>query len=410
MFFILHRSTSAKSLRHRHKYDDDKMENPKSKPFLLRYINTRFVGWFIFFGFLCACYKSLASNTLKSNVWDTDNKGREMHSKRWKENQIFIPTIQTTTANTTEVHSLKTNNLLESRHQLPNDELFKNPQPFDYVVNAENPCSEMTGWPIIIFVQSAAAKHNERDLIRQTWGSVREYRNVSIRTVFMVAVPPETEDVAHHMILKESTEQQDIVQINFVENYRNLTYKHTMSLLWIHKYCPGAKMIIKADDDTFLNVAQLMKFINNIYINSQTGDLPTHFLYCSVLKNHKPRRYKNDKWYVPISEYPDKDYPPYCEGFAYIMSPDLALPLYNASLYTNYFWVDDVYVTGILAKQLGIVHKRFVKPFAYTYGQATKDYVKNVLFFLSKYNNVEQYTILWGEMWNVVRTQLDENK
>ena len=333
-----------------------------------------------------------------------------MHSKRWNENQIFIPAIQTTTANTTEVHSLKTNNLLESRDQLPNDKLLKNPQPFDYVVNAENLCSEMTGWSIIIFVQSAAGKHNERDLIRQTWGSVSEYRNVSIRTVFMIAVPPEPEDVAHHMILKESTEKQDIVQINFVENYRNLTHKHTMSLLWIHKYCPGAKMIIKADDDTFLNVAQLMKFINDIYIGRQTGHLPTHFLYCSVFKNQGPRRDKSDKWYVPISEYPDKDYPPYCEGFAYIMSPDLALPLYNASLYTKYFWVDDVYVTGILAKQLGIVHKRFVKPFAYTYGQASKDYVNNVLFFLSKYSNVEQYTILWSEMWNVVRTQLDENK
>jgi hypothetical protein len=62
------------------------------------------------------------------------------------------------------------------------------------------------------------------------------------------------------------------------------------------------------------------------------------------------------KWYVTVSEYPYTTYPPYCAGFAYVMSADVNRKLYEASGSVPFLWVDDVYVTGFLALQAGVRH------------------------------------------------------
>lgn len=41
------------------------------------------------------------------------------------------------------------------------------------------------------------------------------------------------------------------------------------------------------------------------------------------------------------------------------MSPDVAFGLYYYSSYTPFFWVDDVFVSGILGAKLGVKHIDF---------------------------------------------------
>lgn len=41
-------------------------------------------------------------------------------------------------------------------------------------------------------------------------------------------------------------------------------------------------------------------------------------------------------------------------GWAYLMTPNIARRLYVESRYRPYFWVDDVHVTGTLAKMAGV--------------------------------------------------------
>ena len=53
-------------------------------------------------------------------------------------------------------------------------------------------------------------------------------------------------------------------------------------------------------------------------------------------------------------EYPGKYYPTYCFGWGVILSPDVVFDLYLESRTTPYFWVDDVYVTGLLAEKAAI--------------------------------------------------------
>ena len=59
------------------------------------------------------------------------------------------------------------------------------------------------------------------------------------------------------------------------------------------------------------------------------------------------------KWCVKRSELRDRTrFPQYCAGIGYTLSSALLGLLYNASTTTPFFWIDDVYVTGLLAKKL----------------------------------------------------------
>ena len=60
------------------------------------------------------------------------------------------------------------------------------------------------------------------------------------------------------------------------------------------------------------------------------------------------------KWKVSKEEYPDNVYPPYCPGLGLVMTGDIIPKLYNESLYEPYFWVDDVYFTGLLARTVNV--------------------------------------------------------
>jgi len=59
------------------------------------------------------------------------------------------------------------------------------------------------------------------------------------------------------------------------------------------------------------------------------------------------------KWCVKQTELRGRTrFPQYCAGIGYIVSTSILPLLYNASKSTPFFWIDDVYVTGLLAKKL----------------------------------------------------------
>lgn len=47
-------------------------------------------------------------------------------------------------------------------------------------------------------------------------------------------------------------------------------------------------------------------------------------------------------------------FPQYCAGIGYVISRRLVPMLYNASRSTPFFWIDDVYVTGLLTQKLSV--------------------------------------------------------
>ena len=47
-------------------------------------------------------------------------------------------------------------------------------------------------------------------------------------------------------------------------------------------------------------------------------------------------------------------FPPYCSGSAYVVTIEAAVAMYEASLRVPFFWVDDVWTTGLVPPKAGV--------------------------------------------------------
>ncbi|CAG7822694.1 unnamed protein product [Allacma fusca] len=203
----------------------------------------------------------------------------------------------------------------------------------------------------MIIVHSAPDHFAERQAIRSTWGSVKTLKNWAIRLVFLLGSDVESDSGIQKSIYRESVIFGDIVSGNFQDTYRNLTYKHLMGYKWALNYCPGATFILKTDDDAFIDIFQLFEFTSRTY-----GFAPVDTLLCNVFpEGTKPVRTSDPeakeagkKWVVTREEYPHDMYPKYCGGLAYLITPDVLERILRVSHSSRFFWIDDVYVTGVL--------------------------------------------------------------
>ena len=231
---------------------------------------------------------------------------------------------------------------------------------------------------LLVAVHSSANNFKLRESIRQTWGSINRISQHKVRTVFLLARKPNLE--IQDAIANESNKHKDIIQGDFIDHYRNLTLKNVMGLKWISEYCPTAKNVIKVDDDVFLNVPQAISFLTeNSYLK-----IGSDMIHCPHLLNVNPIRDTNYKWFVTTKEFPGHKYPLYCEGFGYILGTNLCRRLYKASTESNIFWIDDVFVTGILTQKLGDVkHIPLKWPYGYKVITGTGQNIStDAMFFL----------------------------
>ena len=69
------------------------------------------------------------------------------------------------------------------------------------------------------------------------------------------------------------------------------------------------------------------------------------------------QRTKGWKWALSREEFHRDIHPSFLSGWAYIITPTVARKLVNASKQTPFLWIDDVWITGILAAKAGLVLK-----------------------------------------------------
>lgn len=199
---------------------------------------------------------------------------------------------------------------------------------------------------LLVLVHSSPKNFVKRKTIRETWGQNSE----NIKIVFMIGAVNDSN--LQKLLLKENNVNSDIIQGNFVDAYRNMTYKHVMSLKYAVYHCPQAKYILKTDDDVFVNMPTIVGFLK--YGLSPNG--ADNLMLCVLIRNALVLRSYRSKWRVSFKEYPYRRYPPYCIGWAILYSPDVVFALYKAAQKNDYFWIDDVHITGIIADQVHIVH------------------------------------------------------
>jgi len=107
------------------------------------------------------------------------------------------------------------------------------------------------------------------------------------------------------------------------------------------------------------------------------------------------------KWCVKRSELRGRTrFPQYCAGIGYIVSSPLLPLLYSASKSTPFFWIDDVYVTGLLAKKLpaGVAYVntgRHFTPKEDLALQHYRNYSEPIQYYYVHSHDEAKFTALW---------------
>lgn len=243
-----------------------------------------------------------------------------------------------------------------------NDELVefqKTDRLFDlklkYLINVSKSFEENSDDNItaVIIVTSYFGNVETRSAMRRAFPA-EDLKKMQLRRVFLLGTTTHDAYTNQLEIENESKRFGDIIQGNFQEAYRNLTYKHLMGLKWASEYCSGARYIFKMDDDIVVNLVRIVRIVLDHFNNNNNHLLMAGY----ILRGMQPVREPANKWYVTHNEYSYTTYPTFVSGWFYVTTPKVArnLVVLAQQRDAKYFWIDDVYVTGLLALKLRVKH------------------------------------------------------
>ncbi|GFR77440.1 beta-1,3-galactosyltransferase 1-like [Elysia marginata] len=261
-----------------------------------------------------------------------------------------------------------------------------------------SPANEVEPVTLLVYIHSAPGNLKKRQAVRQTWGHPILLRRLHAAVVFLLGRPAMAKQQA--LLDLEAHEYGDLVQEDYIDVYRNLTYKGVSALRWVSLFCPSAVFLLKTDDDILVDIVSLVADLRKRYPgyyapSSQTSShaqhsasLPSRVVLCNLWTRMKVMRDPKSKWFIPPSEFAPDYFPPYCSGSAFVLSADLAPRLYRVSLDKPFFWVDDYYVTGVLVNSLGLKHTRYNEMYLLNAnlaeGQLANDTGKTLFFHVKK--------------------------
>lgn len=152
---------------------------------------------------------------------------------------------------------------------------------FTYLIR-QNSCNRDV--QALILVHSAPANEEKRRLIRETWGNTDRLPAVNgampLRIIFLIGTV-DTEALQLD-IERENFENGDIVQGSFVDSYRNMTYKHVMAFKWFLYNCAQAQILIKVDDDVYVNTPQLLIYLDRAAVSGDAGSVGDNTLFTTA--------------------------------------------------------------------------------------------------------------------------------
>ncbi|XP_046882973.1 lactosylceramide 1,3-N-acetyl-beta-D-glucosaminyltransferase B [Hypomesus transpacificus] len=232
---------------------------------------------------------------------------------------------------------------------------------YRYRLNHPDKCSGQDVL-LLLFVKTSPENTERRRAIRSTWGNetyIRQALGVNVRVVFALGVPQSKQQHQalgersrlglQETLVREDRLHGDLVQQDFVDTFHNLTLKLIMQFRWAHAHCGHARFLMTADDDIFVHMPNLVR-----YLQEEAKRGVTDFWVGRVHRGAPPIRRKDSKYYVPFEMYQWTSYPDYTAGAGYVVSRDVADKIYQASLTLNAsLYIDDVFM-GICANAMGV--------------------------------------------------------
>lgn len=164
---------------------------------------------------------------------------------------------------------------------------------FNYLINT-SPCDNKKSVDhsnkssVFVAIVSAAGHTVKRATIRRTWKQHLHNQVVTdlIEIVGFAFFMGKTDNKQHQdSINGEHDNFSDIVQIDMIDTYNNLTLKYVATLNWLMKYCPSVDYVLKVDDDVYVNVRNVAATIRTLTPSRQS-------IYGKQVGGNRPMRTK----------------------------------------------------------------------------------------------------------------------
>ncbi|XP_053334835.1 beta-1,3-galactosyltransferase 9, partial [Clarias gariepinus] len=213
-----------------------------------------------------------------------------------------------------------------------------------YPINSK-PCLYYPDLLFLTIVFSSPNNTSHRDAIRSSWANQTMVQDVAVRTVFFLN--PSTLETEHQVVWDESARHGDIVQCE-----GPLSQDHwgqvKLALRWVLLFCPRARFVVLTEDTVFLNVPALGTYLLTLRTH------PEDLYLGRVIHHASPERNYIKPHYVSLHLYPDRSFPDYCSGPAFLMSQDVVRKVYVASKDVALALPADVLI-GLCARAAGVV-------------------------------------------------------
>jgi len=209
---------------------------------------------------------------------------------------------------------------------------------------------------LAVGVLSASANLPQRNAIRAGWGASPEICHLK----FFIATSKDWGIV--RKVQMEGDQYKDIVLVDVAESYDNITHQ-TLDIFKILTVDPLVAHVMKVDDDTYVRMGLLSKFLRENQERFKGIDTFAGYL----ARVSRPIRDVNSKWYMSHSDWPYEYYPIWAHGAGYILSANLARAIGNGAAALSLkgkilhledvstgIWVD--YVIKSLHKNVEMIH------------------------------------------------------
>ena len=217
---------------------------------------------------------------------------------------------------------------------------------YNYMINNENLCKDLTDQKMVILIYSAIKNSDKRISLRNTWADSRIANKKRFTVVFLLGKTAEKSD--QDLINAESEKYNDLVQGDFLDLYHNLPDKGLFGFQWVMDYCQNARVVLKVDDDVFVDIFKLLdKYADETYESGYLGCQVREIGYSPISREG---RWALDEKYFPGQTYFNFRH---CNGYFVMLSPDIVRKILELSAKTEpRLWLDDVYLFGLVPSKI----------------------------------------------------------
>ncbi|KAM9324249.1 beta-1,3-galactosyltransferase 9 [Gastrophryne carolinensis] len=215
-----------------------------------------------------------------------------------------------------------------------------------YVVSGSELCVGR-GPFLLLIIFSSPESWGRRARIRRTWASMVSVQGHNVTRMFMLGSSASTSIQSE--VFNESIVHHDIVQGRLGVSSLGKSVGAAMMLEWVVTFCPNARFIVQADQQTFVNVQSL-----TAYLLALKSDAAEDLYLGRVIHQSTPDRDPSSPHFVPVSTFSLDQYPDYCSGSAMVISQDALRKMYLVSGRVGPALPSDVFL-GLCAQSAGVV-------------------------------------------------------